>query len=114
MELDSTEGLILGQHLYMELEVEEGQPSGPSIDASFFCYEEDGSVYVWAEDRGKLEKRTVTLGNYNEMRNTYEVLEGLKEEDFIAFPDMELCVPGAPTTHDQVEEEPAATEGEVA
>jgi len=106
VELDSTEGLILGQHLYMELEVEEGAPAGPSIDASFFCYEEDGSAYVWAEDRGKLEKRTVTLGAYNDMRNTYEVLEGLTEEDFIAFPDPELCVPGAPTTHDQVEETP--------
>ena len=106
VELDSTEGLILGQHLYMELEVEEGAVSGPSIDASFFCYEEDGSVYVWAEDRGKLEKRTVTLGEYNDMRNTYEVLEGLTEEDFIAFPDPELCVTGAPTTHDQVEETP--------
>ena len=106
VELDSTEGLILGQHLYMELEAEEGESSGPSIDASFFCYEEDGSVYVWAESRGKLEKRTVTLGEYNEIRNTYEVLEGLTEEDFIAFPDSERCVSGAPTTHDQVEENP--------
>lgn len=114
VELDSTEGLMLGQHLYMELEAEEGETSGPSIDASFFCFEEDGSAYVWAERRGKLEKRQVTLGEYNDMRNTYEVLEGLTEEDYIAFPDPELCVEGAPTTHDQVEEEMPEAEGEVA
>ena len=114
VELDTTEGLILGQHLYMELEAEEGETSGPSVDASFFCYEEDGSVYVWAEDRGKLEKRSVTLGEYNDMRNTYEVLEGLTEEDYIAYPDPELCVEGASTTHDQVEETVPVEEGEVA
>ena len=39
---------------------------------------------------------------------------GLTEEDFIAFPDYELCVEGAPTTHENVVEEDAAAEGEVA
>ena len=100
VELDSTEGLILGQHVYMELETEEGETSGVSISSAFFCFEEDGSAYVWAEHRGKLEKRTVTLGEYNAMLDTYEVVEGLTEEDYIAFPDAELCVDGAPTTHD--------------
>ena len=38
---------------------------------------------------------------------------GLTEEDYIAFPDAELCQPGAPTTHDQVVEEAEAAEGEV-
>lgn len=113
VELDSTEGLILGQHVYMELEAEEGEPAGPSIGSAFFCYNEDGSAYVWAEIRGKLEKRTVTLGEYNPMRDTYEVLEGLSLYDYIAFPDAELCVEGAPTTHDQAAEETVA-EGEAA
>ena len=113
VELDTTEGLILGQHLYMELEVEEGAFSGPSISAAFICYAEDGSTYVWAEDRGKLEKRSVSLGEFHDMLGTYDVLEGLTMEDFIAFPDPELCVEGAPTTHDQVaEEQPQAAEGE--
>ena len=109
VELDSTAGLILGQHLYMELETEDGETSGVSVSSAFFCFEEDGSAYVWAEKRGKLEKRSVTLGEYNGMTDTYEVLEGLTEEDYIAFPDAELCREGVPTTHDQ-----AAPEGEVA
>ena len=114
VELDSTEGLILGQHVYMELETEEGVTSGPSISSAFVCFEEDGSAYVWAEKRGKLEKRPVTVGEYNFMTDTYEITGGLTEEDFIAFPDYELCVEGAPTTHENVVEEDAAAEGEVA
>ena len=109
VELDSTEGLILGQHVYLQLEVEEGEPAGPAISSAFFCYNEDGTMYVWAESKGKLEKRAVTVGEYDPMTDTYEILEGLTEEDFIAFPDPEICVEGAPTTHEKVQ-----TEGEVA
>ena len=111
VELDSTEGLILGQHVYMELETEEETASGINISGAFICHNEDGSAYVWAEKRNKLEKRTVTLGEYNPMQDTYQVTEGLTEEDYIAFPDEQLCQEGAPTTHDQVVQE---TEGEVA
>jgi len=111
VELDSTEGLILGQHVYLQLEVEEGEPAGPAISSAFICYNEDGSTYVWAENRGKLEKRTVTVGEYNMMNDTMEILEGLTESDYIAFPDPELCVAGAPTTRELAEE--AAAEGEV-
>nr|MBQ8243726.1 efflux RND transporter periplasmic adaptor subunit [Oscillospiraceae bacterium] len=111
VELDSTEGLILGQHLYLEVQTEEEEEASLSISSTFFCFEEDGSAYVWAENRGRLEKRPVTLGEYNPMRDTYAVAEGLTEEDYIAFPDAELCQEGAPTTRDQVVQE---TEGEVA
>ena len=112
VELESTEGLILGQHVYMELDAgEEETPAGPAVSSAFFCYNEDGTMYVWAENKGKLEKRSVTVGEYNPMTDTYEILEGLTEADFIAFPDPELCVEGAPTTHEKVE---TAPEGEVA
>ena len=111
VELDDTEGLILGQHVYMELETEEGETAAVSISGAFLCYNEDGSAYVWAEKGGKLEKRAVTLGEYNPMQDTCEILEGLTEEDYIAFPDGELCVEGAPTTHDLVVEETQAEGG---
>ena len=81
VELENTEGLILGQHIYMELETEEDTAASVSISSAFFAYEEDGSTYVWAEKRGKLEKRPVTLGDYNPMQDTYQVLEGLTEEE---------------------------------
>jgi len=112
VELESTEGLMLGQHVYMELDTGDEEVSGVAISSAFICYEDDGSTYVWAENRGKLEKRAITLGDYNMMNDTFIILEGLSEDDYIAFPDMELCVEGAATTHEEtILEEP---EGEVA
>lgn len=111
VELDSTDGLILGQHLYIELDSGEDTSSALSISSAFVCYNEDGSTYVWAEARDKLEKRAVTTGEYNPMLDTIEILDGLTEQDFIAFPDDTLCVDGAATTHEYIEEE--APEGEV-
>ena len=68
-------------------------------------------LFVRAEQGGKLEMRTVVLGEYNMMLDTYEDLEGLTEDDFIAFPDYELCQPGVATTHDAPS--PEETESEV-
>lgn len=113
VELDRTDGLLLGQHVYLELDTGE-EESQTGISGSFLVFEEDGSASVWAERRGKLEKRTVTLGEYNPMADTYEILDGLTEEDYIAFPDPELCKDGAPTTHEYVAPEteaPAAEPG---
>ena len=105
VQLDTTEGLLLGQHVYLELEAEETETGGVAISSAFVCYEEDGSTYVWAEKGRKLEKRAVTLGEYNPMNDTQQITHGLTEEDYIAFPDPELCQEGAPTTHDQAAEE---------
>ncbi len=113
VQLDSTEGLLLGQHVYLELEQEEGT-AGLQLGGSFLCFQEDGTAWVWAENRGKLEKRTVTLGAYNEMRDTYEILTGLTTDDYIAFPDETVCREGAPTTRTQPKQEPTENTQEVA
>lgn len=104
VELDATEGLILGQHVYLQLENQEEEVSGLSISSSFFAYDDLGNPYVWAENGGKLEKRPVTLGEYNMMNDTYEILSGITEEDYIAFPDPELCAEGVPTTRTEPEQ----------
>ena len=114
VDLDSTEGLMLGQHLYIRKEAEEGQSAGIPLGSAFVCYEEDGSAYVWAENRGKLEKRAVTLGEYNPMTDAQEILSGISLEDYIAFPD-EQCQEGAATPREEpVTQETQAAEGEVA
>ena len=100
VDLDSTEGLMLGQHLYIRLETEEGQPAGIPISSAFLCYAEDGSAFVWAEHKGKLEKRPVTLGEYNAMTDAQEILSGISLEDYLAFPD-ETCQEGVSTTREQ-------------
>ena len=112
VELEDTQGLILGQHVYMEVAREEGTVSGIPVSMTFISYEEDGTPYVWAEKRGKLEKRTVTLGQINDMMGTVEILEGLAQEDYIAFPDEALCRSGVATTR-SVPAEEAAEEVEV-
>ena len=113
IELDSVDSLLLGQHVYLELDTGMEESAGLSISSAFIAYEEDGSTYVWAENRNKLEKRTVTLGEYDMMTDTYEILDGLTEEDYIAFPDYELCKAGAPTTHSEMAMDDAYAEDAV-
>ena len=111
VELDSSEGMLLGQHVYLEVDAGEEETAALSIGSAFICYEEDGTAYVWAERNGKLEKRGVVTGEYNDMLDTIEILQGITEADYIAFPDPELCVEGAATTRQEPE---TAAEGGVA
>ena len=101
VELDSSEGLLLGQHVYLELDMGQEEAAGLAISAAFIAYDEEGNAYVWAEKNGRLEKRAVVVGEYNFMMDTIEVLEGLSEEDYIAFPDETVCTQGAPATRNE-------------
>lgn len=100
VELDSSDGLLLGQHLYLSVvSEEEVSLEGVTLGSAFICFDEEGNSYVWAESsQGKLEKRTVELGEYDMAQDVYEILSGLAETDYVAFPDEELCVEGAPTS----------------
>ncbi|MEE0955577.1 MAG: hypothetical protein U0L49_07115, partial [Eubacterium sp.] len=50
-----------------------------------FVRTDDGQPYVYARnDKGRLEKRTVTLGKYGE--SSWQILGGLTMNDYIAFP----------------------------
>lgn len=107
VELDDPEGLILGQHVYMEVDMGEGEVSDAlQLGSAFLCYDEDGTIYVWAEGKNGLEKRVVTLGEYNMATDCYEILDGLTEQDYIAFPDPELCREGVPTTREKPAQDP--------
>lgn len=100
VELDTSQGLLLGQHLYLSVDAGDSvQLQGVTLGSAFVCNDEDGSCYVWAEDAsGRLEKRSVELGEYDWTQDVYEILSGLEESDFVAFPDEELCRVGAPAT----------------
>lgn len=105
IELDSVDGLLLGQHVYIEMDMGDDATDALKLDASFICFEEDGSAYVWAENGNKLEKRSVTVGTFDDMMWAYEILDGLTTDDYIAFPDELLCHEGVPTTHTEPEPE---------
>lgn len=98
IELDSTEGLMLGQHVLIEPAAGAQATTAMQLDASFVQGSAEEGFWVWAEKSGKLEKRTITVGALDEMMNCYEVLDGLTAEDYIAFPEPGL-EEGAPTTH---------------
>ena len=112
IELTGTEGLLMGQHVYIEPDKGDGaeQPTGPMLPSWYIVFDdEDGSAYVWAADsRDRLEKRSVTLGIYDEMTDCWEIAEGLALTDYIAFPEEDLT---AGTPVEKYDESSFASDG---
>lgn len=91
VELEESEGLMLGQHVFIELNQGQDEESDGIRLSSYFISREDSGDYVWAANsRDKLEKRRVELGEYNEDLDTWTIESGLAAEDYIAIPDEEL------------------------
>ena len=86
--LDNTDGLMLGQHVYVEADYGQGDvKEGLWLD-DFYIMQEDDGAYVWAENaKGYIEKRKVELGEYDENLMRYQILSGLTEDDYIAYPE---------------------------
>lgn len=87
--LDDAEGLMMGQHVYMQMGESLAGTSGGEIQLpSYYLNDKDDSPWVWAQNKkGKLEKRKVELGEYSEDRDTYLITDGLDATDYIAFPE---------------------------
>jgi HlyD family secretion protein len=102
VELESSEKLIMGQHVVIEPDVGQSvDKSGIWIPSSFIQQEGD-TYFVWARNsRGRLQKQTVAVQRYDEGMDEYEITSGLTLEDYIAWPD-ENCVTGAKTTTEYV------------
>ena len=97
--LSSLDGLILGQHVYIEPSTGAAARAGIWLPAAYVVSDDSGS-YVWARDaEEKLEKRAIMLGTYDQQEDLYEIVSGLEASDFIAYPGEDL-VPGGPTTTD--------------
>ncbi len=97
--LDSTDGLILGQHVYIE-PMNEGQRHTGLWLPGVYMVREGTEYVVWAKsDSDKLEKRHVTVGEYDAAEDLYQITGGLTRMDSIAYPGEDLKV-GAPTTDD--------------
>ena len=94
------EPISVSYGLGIEEHDQEGRVITLEFEDYYFITDEDGAVtnYVWAVDANdKLEKREVTLGDFNDETFKYEVLDGLTVDDYIAFPGDD-CVEGAPVT----------------
>lgn len=103
--LDSTDGLLLGQHLYVEPDY--GQTDITAKEGiwlgSWYIDMSGEEPFVWVADKkNKLRKHTVELGGYDENMDEYEIVSGLSEEDYIAFP-MPGLYEGVKTVTNEVE-----------
>ncbi|NBK77135.1 efflux RND transporter periplasmic adaptor subunit [bacterium D16-76] len=98
--LNNPEGLLLGQHVYIEPDTgESAVRTGLWLPASYVAHDDIGS-FVWARDeKERLERRMVMLGEYDSDNDMYEIISGLSTLDYIAYPSDSLVV-GGPTTMD--------------
>lgn len=118
VELDSVEGLLLGQHVYLEVSNDQSAMSGLWIPETFlFDMVTDEQTFaftasVWADNgQGKLEQRTLSLGMYDGMTGCWEVLSGLSAEDYVADPTHPGCANGAATQRRDPEDFSGAAAG---
>ncbi len=101
--LDSTEGLLLGQHVYIQvtgaavqddfLRIPEGYVMDITMDEETFMT--TGSVWAVNPETQTLEKRIVSLGEYDVNYGTYVIFEGITAEDYLADPANPACKEGA-------------------
>ena len=116
VELDSSDGLLLGQHVYIEPDYGQGEAQDANTLKlpSYYINDADSSPWVWAQSsKGKLEKRSLTLGDYDADMDTYVVTDGLTAEDYIAFPDETLKAGMACVTYDEGTFDPGMDMGDM-
>jgi HlyD family secretion protein len=83
VQLDSSDGMMMGQHVYI---LPGTRPEGEGIVLNAAFVDKEGeNAFVWAASgKDTLEKRSVTLGQYNEASDSYPILDGLTLEDYVA------------------------------
>ena len=114
VEIKDGKGLMLGQHVYIEPDFGQGSETDPNQLnlPSYYITDIDSNPYVWAQnEHGKLEKRAISLGDYNEELDTYAVTDGLSANDFIAFPDETLSEGMICVKPEEIPDEDPANEG---
>ena len=110
VELENSDGLIMGQHVYIEPDLEQGEEStGEGIWlASYMVDQTDPEhPFVWKDVRGRLQKQEVTISEVREELGRVKISEGLSPEDSICIPDGTLT-PGMKTA--PMSEKPEETE----
>ena len=88
VELETNEGLLMGQHVYIELGNDDDEGSDQLWLPDYYVVEDEEDPFVYAaDDQGRIEKRRVVLGERNEDLGMVAIAEGLSYLDRIAFPD---------------------------
>lgn len=89
--LDSFDGLMMGQHVYIENDVGQNNKKEGLWIPSYFIIDDGNNAYVWASNnRDKLEKRKIKIGEKDEELEECQILEGITVDDYIAIPSDDL------------------------
>lgn len=85
VELDSDDDLMMGQHVFIEQDFGQDEEREGIWLPSAYIYMDEDKYYVWrANRRDRLELHEVTVGEYDEDLDEYQILDGLDEDDYIA------------------------------
>lgn len=85
VDLDSDDGLMMGQHVFIEQDFGQDEEREGIWLPSAYLYMDEDKYYVWLSNRrNRLELHEVTVGEYDEDLDEYEILEGLDTDDYIA------------------------------
>lgn len=93
IELESSDGLILGQHVYVEPDLGQADENAePGIwIASYMVDQSDpDKPFVWKDENGRLKKQEVTIAETREEIGRVRISDGLTEEDSICIPEETL------------------------
>lgn len=92
--LDNTDGLLLGQHVYIQVSAAAVQDDLLRIPGDYIMdittddatFQTVGTVWGVNMDKKTLTKVSVTLGEYDPAYGTYVILDGITATDYIANP----------------------------
>ena len=93
VELENSDGLIMGQHVYVELDLGQADEdsSGGIWIASYMVDQTDPDhPFVWKDVNGRLQKQEVRIGEVREEIGKVCIVEGLTLTDSICIPDETL------------------------
>ncbi len=92
VDLISSDGLMLGQHVYIETDIGQTETKpGLWLLEDFIVDGDTDEPFVWKAGSGnKLVKQKLELGEYDPYQMEYEILDGVTEDDYIAFPSDQL------------------------
>ena len=112
VDLENSDGLIMGQHVYIEPDLEQGgENTGEGIWLAAYMVDQTDPEhpFVWKDVKGRLQKQEVTISEIREELGKVKISEGLSTEDSICIPDGTLT-PGMRTA--PMSEKPEETESE--
>ena len=88
--LDDSTGLMMGQHVYIELGEDVGRAEGIWLYPEFIHMENE-KAYVWAaNEKDRIEKREITVAETDETTGEIRVTGGLSVNDYIAADSEEM------------------------